>query len=117
MDWQALFLTLRLASITTVILLLIAVPLGAVLVLGRSRWLPLVQALTALPLVLPPTVLGFFLLVLLGPRTAFGRAIASLLILASLLTAARLWRGMRVSSARNRRRRRCLEHTSHGQRW
>ena len=79
MDWQALFLTLRLASITTVILLLIAVPLGAVLVLGRSRWLPLVQALTALPLVLPPTVLGFFLLVLLGPRTAFGRAIASLL--------------------------------------
>src|SRR5579871_1070926 len=79
MDWQALFLTLRLASITTAILLLIAVPLGAVLVLGRSRWLPLVQALTALPLVLPPTVLGFFLLVLLGPRTAFGRGIASLL--------------------------------------
>lgn len=79
MDWQALTLTLRLASITTAILLLIAVPLGALLVLSRSRWLPLVQALTALPLVLPPTVLGFFLLVLLGPHTAFGRGITSLL--------------------------------------
>jgi len=79
MDWQALTLTLRLASITTAILLLIAVPLGALLVLGRSRWLPLLQALTALPLVLPPTVLGFFLLVLLGPRTAIGRAITAVL--------------------------------------
>jgi molybdate transport system permease protein len=79
MDWQALTLTLRLASITTAILLLIAIPLAALLVLGRSRWLAVLQALTALPLVLPPTVLGFFLLVLLGPRTAFGRGITSLL--------------------------------------
>jgi molybdate transport system permease protein len=79
MDWQALILTLRLASITTAILLLIAIPLGALLVLGRSRWLPLLQALTALPLVLPPTVLGFFLLVLLGPHTAFGRGITAIL--------------------------------------
>jgi len=79
MDWQALTLTLRLASITTVILLLIAIPLGALLVLGRSRWLAVLQAFTTLPLVLPPTVLGFFLLVLLGPRTAVGRGIASLL--------------------------------------
>ena len=79
MDWQALTLTLRLASITTAILLLIAIPLGALLVLGRSRWLAVLQALTALPLVLPPTVLGFFLLVLLGPRTAVGRGIAAVL--------------------------------------
>ncbi|KAA6465093.1 molybdate ABC transporter permease subunit [Acidobacteria bacterium AB60] len=79
MDWQALTLTLRLASLTTALLLLIAIPLAAWLVLGRSRLLPLVQALTALPLVLPPTVLGFFLLVLLGPRTAIGRAITALL--------------------------------------
>jgi len=79
MDWQALTLTLRLASITTAVLLLIAVPLGALLVLGRSRWLALLQSLTALPLVLPPTVLGFFLLVLLGPRTAVGRGITALL--------------------------------------
>lgn len=79
MDWQALALTLRLATVTTAILLVIAVPLAALLVLGRSRWLALVEALAALPLVLPPTVLGFFLLVMLGPRTAVGRAITAIL--------------------------------------
>ncbi|WP_058185730.1 molybdate ABC transporter permease subunit [Terracidiphilus gabretensis] len=79
MDWQALLLTLRLATLTTAILLVVAVPLAALLVLGRSRWLVLVEALTALPLVLPPTVLGFFLLVLLGPRTALGRVIIGVL--------------------------------------
>ncbi len=79
MDWQALFLTLRLATVTTAILLVVAVPLAAWLVLGRGRWLALVEAAAALPLVLPPTVLGFFLLVLLGPRTAIGRSITTLL--------------------------------------
>jgi molybdate transport system permease protein len=79
MDWQALALTLKLAAVTTVILLAIAIPLAALLVLGRSRWLALIEALTALALVLPPTVLGFFLLVLLGPQTAIGRGIVALL--------------------------------------
>jgi molybdate transport system permease protein len=79
MDWQAFALTLKLASVTTVILLAIAIPLASLLVLGRSRWLAALEALAALPLVLPPTVLGFFLLVLLGPRTAFGRGIATIL--------------------------------------
>jgi molybdate transport system permease protein len=79
MDWQALALTIKLATITTAILLAIAVPLAAVLVLGRSRMLAFLEALAALPLVLPPTVLGFFLLVLLGTRTAFGRAITAIL--------------------------------------
>jgi molybdate transport system permease protein len=79
MDWQAFFLTLRLAGLTTIILLVIAVPLSALLVLGRSRWLAVVEALAALPLVLPPTVLGFFLLVMLGPRTALGRGIIAVL--------------------------------------
>ncbi|HKF50286.1 MAG TPA: molybdate ABC transporter permease subunit [Terracidiphilus sp.] len=78
MDWQALFLTLRLAGLTTAILLVIAIPLSALIVLGRGRWLAGLEALAALPLVLPPTVLGFFLLVLLGPRTAFGRGIIAL---------------------------------------
>lgn len=78
MDWQALALTIRLAAITTAILLIIAVPLAALLVMGRSRWLAAIEAVAALPLVLPPTVLGFFLLVLLGPRTAFGRGIITL---------------------------------------
>lgn len=79
MEWQALVLTLRLATLTTAILIVISVPLAAVLVLGRSRWLPLLEAILAMPLVLPPTVLGFFLLVLLGPRTMVGRGITSLL--------------------------------------
>jgi molybdate transport system permease protein len=79
MDWQALFLTLRLAGLTTAILLVLAIPLAALIVLGRTRWLAALEALTALPLVLPPTVLGFFLLVLLGPRTAFGRLLIALL--------------------------------------
>lgn len=85
MDWQAFFLTLRLATITTAILLAGSIPLAAWLVLGRARsprasgWFAGVEALVTLPLVLPPTVLGFFLLVLLGPRTAFGRGITALL--------------------------------------
>jgi molybdate transport system permease protein len=79
MDWQALFLTLRLAAVTTAILLAVAVPLAAWLVLGRGRWLAVVEALAALPLVLPPTVLGFFLLVLLGPHTWVGRGITRVL--------------------------------------
>jgi molybdate transport system permease protein len=53
--------------------------LATLLVLGRSRWLAVLEALATLPLVLPPTVLGFFLLVLLGPRTAIGRGITAVL--------------------------------------
>jgi len=79
MDWQALALTIKLATVTTAILLCLAVPLAAWLALGRSRWRILAEALTGLPLVLPPTVLGFYLLVLLGPRTSLGRAISGLL--------------------------------------
>ena len=79
MDWQAFALTLRLATTTTAILLVVAIPLAAVLVLGRSRWLALLEAIAALPLVLPPTVLGFFLLVMLGPRTMVGREIITIL--------------------------------------
>ena len=79
LDWQALWLTLRLASITTAILLLIALPLGSWAALSRSFAARVIEALVALPLVLPPTVLGFYLLVLLGPRTAPGRWIAAIL--------------------------------------
>ena len=79
MDWQAFALTLKLAASTTAILLCIAVPLAAWLALGRSRWRILAEAVVGLPLVLPPTVLGFYLLVLLGPRTGIGRTLAVLL--------------------------------------
>jgi molybdate transport system permease protein len=76
MDEQAIFLTFRLAAITTLILLGISVPLGYWLAYSKARWKPLVEAAVALPLVLPPTVLGFYLLVLLGPRTAVGKAVS-----------------------------------------
>jgi molybdate transport system permease protein len=79
MDWQAFLLSLRLAAVTTAILLVISVPLAALLALRHSRWLAILEALGAMPLVLPPTVLGFFLLVLLGPGTAVGRGITALL--------------------------------------
>jgi molybdate transport system permease protein len=79
MDWQAFALTIKLSAITTIILLCIAVPLAAWLALGRSRWRAVAEAITGLPLVLPPTVLGFYLLVLLGPRTSLGRVLTSLL--------------------------------------
>ena len=72
-DTQALGVTLRLAAVTTVVLLAVALPLAWWIAHGRSRARAPVQLLTMLPLVLPPTVLGFYLLVLLGPSTAAGR--------------------------------------------
>jgi len=74
MDLQALALTFRLAVVTTALLLIAGVPLAAWIVFTRSWLRALVEAVSTLPLLLPPTVLGFYLLVLLGPRTAFGRA-------------------------------------------
>jgi molybdate transport system permease protein len=79
MDTQALWLTLRLALTTTVLLLLIALPLAWWIASGTGAARALVQAVVALPLVLPPTVLGFYLLVVLGPLTAPGRLIIRLL--------------------------------------
>jgi molybdate transport system permease protein len=73
MDIQALWLTLRLALGTTAILLVIALPLAWWISSGHSAGRALVQAVVALPLVLPPTVLGFYLLVAMGPLTAPGR--------------------------------------------
>jgi molybdate transport system permease protein len=74
MDFQALALTLRLALVTTLLLLWVAIPLAFWIAFTRSRLRSFVEAICTLPLLLPPTVLGFYLLVLLGPRTAFGRA-------------------------------------------
>ncbi|MGA8160663.1 MAG: molybdate ABC transporter permease subunit [Acidobacteriaceae bacterium] len=76
MDLQALWLTLRLAATTAVVLMAIAIPVAFWITTTRSRWRPLVEALTTLPLLLPPTVLGFYLLVLLGDRNLVGRTIA-----------------------------------------
>jgi molybdate transport system permease protein len=71
-DWQAVWTTLKLAALTVLILLAVATPLAWWLATARGRWRPLGEALVALPLVLPPTVLGFYLLVLLGPAGPIG---------------------------------------------
>jgi molybdate transport system permease protein len=79
MDTQALWLTLRLALSTTALLLVIALPMAWWIASGTGAARVLIQAIVALPLVLPPTVLGFYLLVALGPLTAPGRMIIRLL--------------------------------------
>ncbi|HEX5234579.1 MAG TPA: molybdate ABC transporter permease subunit [Silvibacterium sp.] len=73
MDVQTLSVTLRLAAVTTAILLGLAIPIAYWITSTRSRLRALVEAITTLPILLPPTVLGFYLLVLLGARTGFGR--------------------------------------------
>ncbi len=77
-DWAAVWLTLRLATVTTVILLLVGTPLAWWLARTRSRWKGPVGAVVALPLVLPPTVLGFYLLVAMGPQGPVGRVTEAL---------------------------------------
>ncbi len=77
-DASALWLTLRLASVVTVLLLAIATPLAWWLAYTRSTSARVVSALVALPLVLPPTVLGFYLLLVLGPHGAVGRVTQAL---------------------------------------
>ena len=71
-DWQAIWLTGKLAALTTVILLALATPLAWWLARSRSRWSAPVGALVSLPLVLPPTVLGFYLLVAFAPQGPLG---------------------------------------------
>ena len=76
--WQAIWLTLQLASLTTVLLLLLCTPLAWWLSQTRSRWRAPIRALVTLPLVLPPTVLGFYLLVAMGPDGPLGRLTSAL---------------------------------------
>ncbi len=71
--WQAIALTLQLASLTTLVLLLLATPLAWWLSQTRSPWRGPVAALATLPLVLPPSVLGFYLLVAMGPQGPLGQ--------------------------------------------
>jgi molybdate transport system permease protein len=72
MDWLPLFLSLKLALICTVILLVVAAPLAGLLAYSRFRGKSFLEALFNLPMALPPTVLGFYLLIFLGPRGAIG---------------------------------------------
>ena len=73
MDYQAIWLTIKLASVTTALLLVLATPLAWWLAFSRARFKPVIEAITALPLILPPTVLGFYFLILLGPTQGFGK--------------------------------------------
>lgn len=77
-DWIAIGLTLKLAGLTTLILLLLATPLAWHLAHTQRWWKAPLNALVALPLVLPPTVLGFYLLVLLGPKGWAGQLMQAL---------------------------------------
>ena len=71
-DLAPLWLTVQLAGITTMVLLMLGTPLAWWLSQTHSRAKPVVEAITALPLVLPPTVLGFYLLIIMSPRSALG---------------------------------------------
>lgn len=71
-NWNPITLTFQLALITTVLLFFISLPLAYWLAQTRSRLKPIVETLVSMPLVLPPTVLGFYLLLAFSPRYAFG---------------------------------------------
>lgn len=78
MEWIALWVSVRLSLATTSVLILVGVPLAYWVAFSRWRWKFLVEAIVALPLVLPPTVLGFYLLVAMGSSSPLGRLYSSL---------------------------------------
>jgi len=73
MSWQALALSVKLAAIVSAVLFVVGMPIAYWIASSRWRWRFLVEAVVALPLVLPPTVLGFYLVVAMGPRSPLGR--------------------------------------------
>ncbi|QAU34337.1 molybdate ABC transporter permease subunit [Janthinobacterium sp. 17J80-10] len=77
-DWGAILLTLKLATVVMLLLLLLGTPIAWWLARTRSRWKGVIGAIVALPLVLPPTVLGFYLLVTMGPNGPIGNLTQSL---------------------------------------
>ncbi len=78
LDYQPIILTLKLATTTVIVLLIIGVPISWWLAHTKSRIRPIIEAVVALPLVLPPTVLGFYLLIMLGPNGWLGKPVAAL---------------------------------------
>lgn len=73
MDWQAFLLTVKLAVLVTAILLVLGLPIAYWLTYSRRRWKFLIEAVVGMPLVLPPTVLGFYILLALGSKSPLGR--------------------------------------------
>lgn len=78
MNWTAISVTFQLATLTAVILLLVGLPIAYWLTFSRWRWKFVIESVVALPLVLPPTVLGFYILVAIGPHSPIGRLYADL---------------------------------------
>jgi molybdate transport system permease protein len=74
MDWQAFWLTIRLSLLVASILLVVGIPVAYWITFSRWKWKFIAEAAVALPVVMPPTVLGFYVLFALGPRTPLGRA-------------------------------------------
>ncbi len=77
-DWRVIIVTAELATVSTVVLLVFGTPLAWWLARTKSRARPIAEAIVALPLVLPPTVLGFYLLVFLGPAGPIGRVLEAI---------------------------------------
>jgi molybdate transport system permease protein len=75
MDWQPLWLTLNLASITSCLLLLLGIPIAALLFRFRSNFTLILESIVTLPLILPPVVLGFYLLIFFSPQSFVGALI------------------------------------------
>ncbi|HLX75405.1 MAG TPA: molybdate ABC transporter permease subunit [Terriglobales bacterium] len=73
MDWQAFLLTVKLAVLVTAILLVLGLPIAYWLTYSPRRWKFLIEAVVGMPLVLPPTVLGFYILLALGSKSPIGR--------------------------------------------
>ena len=71
-DWEPLILTFKLAFVTTLILLVVSIPLAYWLSHSKTKIKPIIETLVSMPLVLPPTVLGFYLLIAFSPSNAFG---------------------------------------------
>lgn len=78
MNWTAIWVTFKLASLTATALLVIGLPIAYWVSFSRCRWRFLVESVVALPLVLPPTVLGFYILVAIGPHSPVGRLYSDL---------------------------------------
>ncbi len=93
-DWLPIWLSFRLALITTAILLLLGIPLSYWLAYSQRRWTIIAEACISLPMVLPPTVLGFYLLIAFSPSGSFGRFLDHYLDLRLVFT----FRGLVVAS-------------------
>ncbi|TKB88871.1 MAG: molybdate ABC transporter permease subunit [Nitrospira sp.] len=73
MNWMAIGVTCKLATLTSLTLLIIGLPIAYWLTYSKWRWKFLIESIVALPLVLPPTVLGFYILIAIGPHSPIGR--------------------------------------------